>query len=133
MSTRGTIALELEDGSIQVIYSHFDNYITGTGKILQEHYTDRTKIEKLISYGNISSLGEQISDEPQSFNDCPKKYTNFYMYRGDEVVDVIWGSFDDYEMNQPFEEFNYLFTKDGVWSVYISDKDEWFDLEVLLQ
>jgi len=31
-------------------------------------------------------------------------------------------------MNYQPEEYNYLFS-DGVWSVFIENKQEWFDLE----
>lgn len=136
MATRGTISIEREDGSIQTVYSHWDNYLSCNGKLLAENYKTREAVEKLIAGGQISSLGSYVADGPKSFNRIDEKdgddYTVFYSYRG-EPVDFIntWGSFDDYERNQQFEEYNYLFTKDNVWSVEFNG--EWYDLEYELQ
>jgi hypothetical protein len=134
MATRGTIAIENEDGSISVIYSHWDNYLEHNGKILQEHYNTKEAVQELINGGSISSLGTYIAETKMDF-DRPKgeRYTVFYSYRGENVQISRWGSFDDYEMNEQFDEYNYLFTKEGVWSVFIYDKQEWYDLEYLLQ
>jgi hypothetical protein len=60
MATRGTIALEFADGTVGMVYSHWDNYLEGTGKILQEHYMDPFKVRQLIDEGNISSLRAEV-------------------------------------------------------------------------
>lgn len=132
MATRGTIAIENEDGSIDVVYSHWDNNISSNGFLLQKYYNTRDKVKKLISGGGISSLGNYVSDTPKSFDrsSVADDYTTYYTYRGEELVINTWGSFDDYEKNQQFEEYNYLYTKDNVWSVFDSD---WRDLECVLQ
>jgi len=64
MATRSNIAIEREDGSVEMIYCHYDGYPEYNGKMLEEHYTDVDKVEKLISLGSISSLREEV--EPQS-------------------------------------------------------------------
>lgn len=38
MSTRSAIIRKTEDGSYEGIYCHFDGYLAGVGKTLQEHY-----------------------------------------------------------------------------------------------
>ena len=136
MATRGTISIENEDGSIETVYSHWDNYLSSNGNLLQKFYNDRESVKKLISGGGISSLGEYVSDTPQSFNRdslSQHDYTVFYSYRGEPIGINRWSSFDDYERHQQMEEFNYIFTRDNVWSVYIEAKQEWFDLEYELQ
>jgi hypothetical protein len=58
MATRSRIAIENQDGTVTSIYCHFDGYIDGVGKILQENYNTREKMEQLIDLGDISSLGK---------------------------------------------------------------------------
>ena len=60
MSTRSLIAMENSGGTVSSIYCHFDGYIAGVGKTLQEHYTEREVVKQLIALGSISSLGERL-------------------------------------------------------------------------
>ena len=62
MATRSNIAIENQDGSVSAIYCHFDGYIDGVGKILQENYNTREEMEQLIALGDISSLGKTIEE-----------------------------------------------------------------------
>jgi hypothetical protein len=62
MATRSNIAIENQDGSVSAIYCHFDGYIDGVGKILQENYNTREKMEQLIALGDISLLGKTIEE-----------------------------------------------------------------------
>jgi hypothetical protein len=57
MSTRSRIAIEKQDGTVESIYCHFDGYLSNNGEKLQNHYSTREKMEKLIELGDISSLG----------------------------------------------------------------------------
>ena len=57
MSTRSRIAIEKQDGTVESIYCHFDGYLSNNGEILQNHYSTKDKMEKLIELGDISSLG----------------------------------------------------------------------------
>ncbi|TPR15028.1 hypothetical protein DY052_06265 [Apilactobacillus timberlakei] len=63
MSTNSMIIAKGEDGFYRGIYSHWDGYIEHNGAILQNHYNDLEKVNKLISLGNISSLEEKLPDE----------------------------------------------------------------------
>lgn len=58
MATRSRIAIEKQDGTVESIYCHFDGYVNGVGQTLQNHYSTREKMEKLIELGDISSLGD---------------------------------------------------------------------------
>ena len=130
MATRSTIAIENLDGTVSQVYCHYDGYIDHNGVILQTKYNDRGLVENLIKGGDISVLGSSVSPTPLSFDE-PTAYTKYYSYRGEDCPARVYGSFDDYEMNHQYEEYEYIFTKDNVWSVFF--RDEWHDLEYVIQ
>jgi len=72
MGTRGTIALEYADGTVEQVYCHWGNYLSGTGAILTNHYMDPFKVQQLLDLGNLSTLGEEIGVK-RPF-DAPGKY-----------------------------------------------------------
>lgn len=134
MATRSTIAIENLDGTVSQVYCHWDGYLEGVGATLLKHYNTREAVQKLISGGAISSLGEYVSEEVEPFDrvlDGPD-YTVYYTYRGEEIKIHNFSSLNDYEENHAFEEFEYIFTKDDVWSVFQSKTADWDDLECLL-
>tara|TARA_R100001463_G_scaffold130106_1_gene189256 strand:+ start:50 stop:493 length:444 start_codon:yes stop_codon:yes gene_type:complete len=59
MATRATIA-KLDDKGVLAIYSHSDNYLAHTGKILDQHYQDESKVDELLSHGDVSIINENI-------------------------------------------------------------------------
>ena len=59
MATRATIA-KLDDNGVKAIYSHSDNYLEHTGKILDQHYRDESKVDELLSHGDVSIINENI-------------------------------------------------------------------------
>ena len=112
MATRGRIGIELSDGSILSIYSHWDNYPEYNGRILRTHYNTREKVEELIDSGDRSSIwtdsvwgkprtdGKKYGPEPYSARgeDCPPLYdANKYNYLSEG------------------EEYAYLYTLNGEW------------------
>lgn len=62
MSTRSFIGIQNEDGSVEVIYCHFDGYPSHNGEILINHYNDESKVRELISMGGMSSLDKTIDE-----------------------------------------------------------------------
>ena len=66
MSTNAAIGMTMPDGTIKAVYLHWDGYITdgGAGETLAEHYKNRTKVEKLIALGFLSSLGAEVDPNP---------------------------------------------------------------------
>ena len=60
MSTRSHIGIWNEDGSLDVIYCHWDGYPSYNGAVLLHHYQDPEKIRELIALGDISSLAESV-------------------------------------------------------------------------
>jgi hypothetical protein len=77
MSTRSGIGIEFDAGSVAGVYCHYDGYPEGVGKILDEHYRDRSKVESLVCLGSISSLDQKIG-EKHPFNDRSGGWTTFY-------------------------------------------------------
>lgn len=132
MGTRSTIALEFADGSVGVVYCHWDGYLSNNGKILLNHYMDPFKVRELIDLGDISSLGSEIGvkhpfDAPGSFGtpeyqSYKEQYGNmckFYMRDRNEegCVAQYYKDFADYEQNHGYQEYEYILRTDGVWYV----------------
>jgi hypothetical protein len=105
MATRSTIALEFADGSVQQIYCHWDGYLDHNGRILQEHYLDPFKVQRLIEGGAVSSLAPSIDLlDGHTFDLSVNKFKDYA----------------DYRKNAQSEEYNYILRQvDGkaVWFV----------------
>ena len=80
MATRGRIGILLDDGTIRSVYSHWDNYPDGNGKILTERFDTQKKVEDLIDGGDISCLE---TDSDWGGNRRDEVFTLFYKDRGD--------------------------------------------------
>jgi hypothetical protein len=132
MATRSTIAIENLDGTIDQVYCHWDGYIEWNGAILNKYYNTRERVEKLIAGAGISVLRRDISETPLDFDQRSDEYTTYYSYRG-EITEIrrfkdVW----EYQMFLQYEDFEYIFTKDNVWSVSSMGLD-WTDLEWYIQ
>ena len=135
MGTRSAIGIKHGD-VVKAIYCHWDGYLEHNGLILARFYDNSVKVNKLISMGDLSSLGASIGEE-QNFNDyrevdtLEETWCKFYKRdRGEENVDFkTFESEADYLTNFDMGvEFHYLF-KDGKW--YYSDYGKDFkELEV---
>lgn len=118
MATRSTIAIQLENGSINQVYCHWDGYLSNNGKILMEYYNNAEIIKYLISKGSISILAKNINhnkDSKHEFNSPQKDVCVFYHRDRDEELYIdSFENFEEYSENGNFEEFNYIF-KDNEW------------------
>jgi hypothetical protein len=120
MSTRGRIGLELADGSILSIYSHYDNYPEWAGRILRTHYNTREKVEALVDGGDVSCLwtddGFYTSEgKTQRGYYGPLHYSE----RGEDCPPRLDATLiDDYLLGENNEEFAYLFTRYNKWVCY---------------
>ena len=119
MATRSRIALEKEDGTVLSIYCHWDGYPSNNGKILQENYQDREKVEKLISLGSISSLAPEV-DIPEgsdhSFNTPDRNIvTAYHRDRGEDLNQPRVNGHREGFVRSDVEEYGYLFSKEGKW------------------
>lgn len=118
MSTRSGIGIEREDGSVVGVYCHYDGYPEGVGRILDEHYRDRRKVEELVGLGSVSSLEREIG-ERHPFNERPADQTTFYgRDRGETGTEPK--TFDTryafrVSLKSSGAEYLYLFTLAGDW------------------
>lgn len=81
MGTRSTISMLNKEGEVLSAYCHWDGYLSHNGKILQEHYSSAQKVKELLSFGQISSLGEAVSPSngvKHSFDERVEGVTVFY-------------------------------------------------------
>tara|TARA_R100001594_G_scaffold124414_1_gene161243 strand:+ start:251 stop:703 length:453 start_codon:yes stop_codon:yes gene_type:complete len=74
MATRATIA-KLDDNGVKAIYLHSDGYLNHAGKILDQHYKDKDKVNELLAHGDVSMLDENIGVKID-FNDYKTRYAN---------------------------------------------------------
>ena len=62
MGTRSSIAIK-HNNVVRAIYCHWDGYLEHNGYILHQHYQNSVKVNRLISLGHLSVLGEEIGEE----------------------------------------------------------------------
>jgi len=123
MATRSNIAIVNEDKSITSIYCHWDGYPEYVGKILLNHYTKPSVINKLISLGNLSQLCENIDptptidyhtfDNPQ-INVCVAYGRDRGEKNQEAIVFEDLGEFEDSTKNS-WSDYQYLFDNNK-WS-----------------
>ena len=133
MGTRSTIALEFADGTVEQVYCHWDGYLDHNGRILQDHYSDPFKLQKLINLGDLSSLGPNIgekhpfsphsSKEDEALYEHAKDmgYCTFYKRDRNEsgCGAKKFKDYLDYAENHQYEEYEYILRACG-------DKAGWF-------
>jgi hypothetical protein len=118
MATRSRIAIENPDKTVTSIYCHWDGYVEHNGNTLQNHFTDRSKVEELIALGDISTLHEEIyPTEKHSFDNPQNEVTvAYHRDRGDIFRQEQHDDVEDF-FNGDIEEYGYLFTLEGRWLV----------------
>lgn len=112
MSTRSVIAMTNQDGTVQAIYCHSDGYVAHNGRILQENYSDRNKVQDLMDLGDLSGLDKDIDScvayhrdrgEPVDFTQA-RTYNNY--------LELFFSEFEDSD-----REYVYVCLKTGDWAV----------------
>lgn len=147
MSTRGTIALEFADGTVQQVYCHSDNYLSHNGEMLLKHWSDPFKLRDLLDQGNLSSLGKEVgvkhpfdapgqygSPEYSDFKAKFGKMCRFYARdRGeyDQSASRFW-NFEMYRTSAEWQEYDYILRTDGKWYVGLGD-GKFVELETALK
>lgn len=99
MATRSTINKIEKDGTVKSIYCHFDGYPAHHLTILKENYKTERKIDELISLGDISVLGENLSTTVAYCRDM-----------GEAMVKKLYSSLKDLQK----QEYNYVW-ENGNW------------------
>lgn len=122
MSTRSLICKELDDGQYYGVYCHSDGYLTHNGAMLLDHYSDRKKVDELLSFGDMSRLNKKIHPDPtrpHSF-DYDKQQEDVCVFygrdRGETDIGAQIISLED--AKNSWCEYMYIFDKDGVWKYY---------------
>ena len=122
MATRGRIGIQLKNGSILSVYSHWDNYPEWAGKKLKEHFNTREKVAALIDGGDISSLWTD-----KDWDGKEQEYgTLYYEGRGDvDTEPNLDNSFQAFigSVNDSWCDYAYLFTN-GEWKCYTTKGNE---------
>ena len=136
MATRATIA-KLDNNGIKAIYLHSDGYLEYAGRILDQHYQDESKVDELLSHGDVSSLNENIG-EKLPFNDYmlfhEKKQCRFYHRdRGEDKKEAAQLEDDialiEFATEKCDAEYIYMFAY-GSWYVYdVYNNSEFVELE----
>lgn len=123
MGTRSAIGYKTPQGKIRAKYSHYDGYVAGVGRTLQEHYQEARKIAQMVELGDQSTLGAEIfpKGKDHSFNTPEEGVTVFYgRDRGETGVEAqefdTVQEFVDYYASAGCEYF-YLHTVNG-WVVH---------------
>ena len=135
MGTRSAIGIKHGD-VVKAVYCHWDGYLEHNGLILARFYDNSVKVNKLISMGDMSSLGASIGekhnfDQPSLAETLEETVCKFYKRdRGEENVDYrTFKDVQDFLENfNAGEEYHYLFDN-GKW-YYSAYGEELKPLEV---
>lgn len=121
MGTRSNIAKVNADGSVNVIYCHWDGYVEGVGQTLAKHYTNPLKVEGLIALGDLSSIGKEVGTSNDFNNPNYDICVAYGRDRGEtDTEPAAFMSLEDYlnsVKNDVFIEYVYVF-ENGEWTVH---------------
>ena len=120
MATRGRIGLELADGSILSIYSHYDNYPEFNGVKLVEHFNSYEKAAELIDLGDISCLWTNAGWNNETL---PEVGPLPYSARGEDCPPRLDKNLGEFLQNG--EEYGYVYTQEEGWLCY--DTCDWHE------
>jgi hypothetical protein len=133
MATRARIGLQLPDGKIIASYSHWDNYLGGTGYNLCDNWTNLDKVLKAIKLGNASTWGIVIG-EKTDFDDRKNEMHDVQnIYYGRDRGEKDQGA-NTYATEQEYlaegwgsgEEYIYLLKDTGHKDPYGVAQGEWY-------
>lgn len=128
MATRSTIGIKQGD-KVTAIYCHFDGYREGVGAVLQNHYQDVDKVQRLMNLGNISVLGQEIGAY-QDFNNRTTHQEDWCLAYGRDRGETgqearVFDSVADWVTNfNSGEEYYYLYTAGEGWEIANNYGDE---------
>lgn len=122
MSTNAYIGMELSDGKIKYIYSHWDGYVEnpGVGHTLKTFYKDINKVKELINLGNISLLRKNIGEKRENYNLSRENEWTIAYGRDLNSQDIDAKTVKNYE-SLPGIQYTYIF-KNGEWYYRKGDK-----------
>ena len=119
MSTNADIGIINPDGTVVASYLHWDGYLRRAGKILLEHYTDGTKVRKLILLGSLECLdaSPDIPPPEHTFNQPAKGFCVAFCRDGWYDLKINHFSSLKSATESLDSEYTYLFdVASGTWS-----------------
>ena len=125
MPTSAFIGKSNPDGSIEGVYCRWDGYISGLGKRLIENYDSLEHVEEILSLGDMSNLGKDLSpmcteayhrDKNEKLNP-PKRYRD-----GKRFASKVWKDFS--------ANFAYVFFPDIGWTVATRSQQHFESLKI---
>lgn len=120
MATRSNIGIKNTDGSIEMIYCHWDGYPSHHLPILTEHYNTEDKVRELLALGDISVLDKRVKpneNEAHTFNRPSDGIViAYHRDRGEELHPAIKYPNLDAALGDR-EEYVYIF-EDNEWRIY---------------
>lgn len=120
MSTRSNIGLIHLDGSVEVIYCHFDGYPEHNGAILLVNYNNADLAMRLVGKGNVSFIGSAF-DKCRFYNDSNDSPNQLY---------ISLDTYGNFISSDIFIEFCYLFDlKNNKW-IWSAGNNKFKDLEI---
>ena len=119
MGTRSAIGYKTPEGKIRAKYSHYDGYVAGVRKTLEEHYKEARKIAQMVDLGDQSFLAEEIFPKGEHSFDKPEEgVTVFYgRDRGESDTEA-----QDFDTVQEFVEY---YTDSGAEYFYLHTANGW--------
>lgn len=132
MSTRSTISILKNDGTVEQVYAHWDGYISNNGALLLMYYQDPQKVKELIALGNISSLNKEIYPKKDVRHGLDREnrepgVTTFYGRDGDEEEQhpSYFANRVDFLSHAELQDYNYVF-KEKTKKWYLIDSKNKF-------
>ena len=118
MATRSIIGKRNENGTITVIYCHYDGYPDHHGPILLGYYNTPEKIVRLLELGNLSCLDIEIG-EKNKFEGYDFTNNNWCLAYGrdkgeDNTEANHFDSISDMILNYQYIDYFYIF-EDNMW------------------
>lgn len=113
MATRGRIGIQLKNGSVLSIYSHWDNSPEHNERILRTYFNTREKVESLVDGGDISCLWTNLGWNNETL---PETGPLYYSSRGEDCPPRLDANKYDYLADG--EEYAYIYTLNDEWVCY---------------
>ena len=118
MSTRSTINIENEDGTIDGIYCHFDGFPDNNVKLLLGNHDSEEKARELINLGDISFLGPTLKQGDTK---------SYHRDEGDPIEVTVYPN----ESSIDGQSYNYLW-KEGMWWISEDTQNKWIPLDQIV-
>jgi hypothetical protein len=122
MSTRSIIVIEKEGGKYFGIPCHWDGYLSNNGALLLDHYSNREKLEQLMSHGELSILKPEIEPNPAKEHSFDNPQENVCVYYGRDRGEIDYQKAKEFtikELDESYwKDYIYIYGLDGQWKYF---------------